>query len=134
VWRGHRSVKSRPQINVFVDGRKVRRESARVAFLLEHGRWPTNECCHHCDNPSCVRPSHLFDGTHRENMSDAHAKGLASPPPHPSGMLHHSAKLTDHDVRSIRASCDAGRVLARRFGVSDVMISRIRRRLAWTHI
>lgn len=34
-----------------------------------------NDLCHHCDNPKCIRPDHLFTGTRSDNILDAVAKG-----------------------------------------------------------
>lgn len=31
--------------------------------------------CHKCDNPSCINPDHLFQGTNRENQIDCNKKG-----------------------------------------------------------
>jgi ribosomal protein S14 len=47
----------------------------RVAYELTVGRIPDGlYACHHCDNPGCVRPEHLFLGTQLENMRDCFAK------------------------------------------------------------
>lgn len=49
----------------------------RVSLEMSLGRklLPSEMACHHCDNPPCVRPDHLFVGDALTNMQDRDAKG-----------------------------------------------------------
>lgn len=48
----------------------------RVAWALTFGAVPVGmQVCHHCDNPPCVRPDHLFLGTAADNARDRESKG-----------------------------------------------------------
>lgn len=58
-----------------IDGRSEKK-AHRVAWLLTYGVIPSPWfVCHHCDNPACCRPSHLFLGTSRDNTLDMVRKG-----------------------------------------------------------
>lgn len=112
------------------------KQATHVAWLLEHGEWPAGEMCHKCDNPPCVRPDHLFDGTHSENMKDAFDKGRQE---NPRFHLedHPRAKLTIKEVADIRSEYFAGGVsqqsLADRHGVNQTLISAIVRNAIWNY-
>jgi hypothetical protein len=51
-----------------------------------------------------------------------------------AGAANSQAKLTDEQVREIRASTSRGTLLAKRYGISACLVSLIRNRKAWTHI
>lgn len=114
-------------------GKTSRHLAHRMAFFFEHGRWPRPCCCHRCDNPACCNPAHLFEGTIAENARDRMVKGRGT-----RGASQPGAKLTDQDVRDIRANFTLCRVtadeLAERFGVSKNRIWAIVRRESWRHV
>mgnify|MGYP001602115842 FL=1 len=111
----------------------------RVAYELATGSPPADdvEVCHHCDNPACVNPSHLFLGTHADNMRDAAVKGRMRPNPS-RGEASSRAKLRADDVRAIRSIRSAEglshAVLARRFGVCEQSIKFILDGKTWRSV
>jgi predicted XRE-type DNA-binding protein len=115
----------------------------RVAYELTYGPIPEGqEVCHSCDTPRCVRPDHLFLGTHTANMRDASGKrrlrGLLTADHPYRGEQHGNAKLNDEIVQAIRRRYAAGGVrqrdLADEYGVTQQLVSHVIRRTIWDHI
>lgn len=100
----------------------------RVSFAIANGDIPKGmSVCHRCDNPSCVRPDHLFLGTHAENLADAAAK-LRFPA---------RSSLTPRDIPYVRELNGIGfsqRELAKMYGVAQATVGAIIRREIWKHV
>lgn len=109
----------------------------RYSYSLAYGDIPDGMfVCHHCDNPGCVRPSHLFLGTHVDNMQDSVAKGRARQP-YWQGEDHPMSTLIEDDVHEIRRLHSRGitqTLLAKMWGVGQPHISSIVLRKLWAHI
>lgn len=92
---------------VTVDGKRV--YAHRLSYEIFVGPIPESQVvCHHCDNPPCVNPAHLFTGTMLDNSQDMLAKGRESAPPVRWGEANNKCKLTDKQVAEIRQRWTAG--------------------------
>lgn len=116
----------------------------RFSYLYFIGHLPDEMCvCHHCDNPGCVNPKHLFLGTRSENMKDMANKGR-----HPNkkgipltidnrGSNHVFAKLDEAKVKDIKIKLSKGikgSIIAREYGVVEQIIYEIKNNKNWKHV
>jgi hypothetical protein len=100
----------------------------RMSYMLFIGEIPPGVCVlHRCDNPRCVKPTHLFLGTQADNNRDMKEKGRARGP-YLRGEYHPAAKLRDEQVIEIRAAHSSGestRRLAELYGVRRRLITEV---------
>lgn len=132
IWKGAANKNGYGCIRL--DGQCI--TASRKAYELANGEIPHGLfVLHHCDNPLCVNPDHLFIGTHQDNMHDRNEKGrLGGIAVTSKGEGNTKAKLTAQDVLSIRASLEGSRKLGKQYGVNRVTIQRIRSKSIWRHI
>jgi hypothetical protein len=102
VWQG----RINPQGQAMISVKERMHAVARVSYAL-YGEKPLlkgRQVCHRCDNPPCINPAHLFQGTAIENAQDSCRK------------LRRRRKINPEDVRIIR------RVAIDNKGVAECMI------------
>ncbi len=147
---------------IFINGKG--QMAHRVSYQLVCGPIPDGMLVlHKCDNPCCIRPEHLFLGTHQDNSDDmirkgrgrwatseemsARIKGRAAsgdrhssvthPEAVPKGIGHGMHKLLDSEVIDIRMRWTAGEmqsVLADEYRVCKQTINNIVHRKNWKHL
>jgi hypothetical protein len=120
----------------------------RASFAIHRGQIPDGMfVCHHCDNPSCVNPSHLFLGTPQDNMTDkvckgrqsrgeAHALSFADSENYKSAIVrgekHGRSKLTDdqrdHIIKLLNDDELNQTQIAQMFSITQSNVSVIKRR------
>ncbi len=137
-WTGSRNKGGYGQLGVGsrTDGSRDNLATHRLSWRIHFGDIPSKMCVlHQCDNPACVRPEHLYIGTHQDNMRDRNSKGRNA---QLTGEKHGASKLTEIQVRKIRSEYIRGitsqSMLAASYGVSRVSISLIVNRVNWKHI
>lgn len=114
----------------FKEGKLTSYLSHRFSYELYIGDIDEGYCvCHLCDNTSCVNPSHLFLGTHKDNMNDRDNKKRCQ-----RGEKSGVSKLKEEDVKGIRESNLKSSKLEIMYGVSRSTISLIKSRKSWRHI
>lgn len=150
VWTGAK--KERDYGVFWMSGRSV--VAYRVSWIFQYGDIAKDMCIlHKCDNPPCVNPDHLFQGTRIDNVIDMDKKGrrgaasgkLNGSYTRPESVLrgesHPNSKLIESDVITIRHQWNKTPTkyglqskLAREFGVDRKLIARIVTREIWRHI
>lgn len=122
--------------------------ASRVSYFLHYGEFDVSLLvCHRCDNQLCVRPEHLFLGTHQDNMTDMTQKmrqatgdKVRNSMPSMKGENNAQSILTDELVRWIRkvykphSSVRGAYAISRELGISYYTVKSVVLRYSWKHI
>lgn len=104
------------------DGAGKYQRGHRLAYRLFCGKLGNGEwVLHKCGNASCINPHHLYIGTPQQNQDDAKRHGTTA-----SEFRLPKTKLSNEQVREIKASSLRNYELCKIYGVSKSVISNIR--------
>ena len=125
-WKASKTKRGYGQIRI--EGKAI--GAHRISLQIKLGREIVEGLVakHSCDNPSCVNPNHLTEGTQSENLKEAYERGR----------IVLSSKLTETDVLEIREICKEGllmqKEIAELYGIGQQSVSFIVNRKTWAHI
>jgi hypothetical protein len=127
-WTGTVDSKGYGMIGSGIGTEEVR--SHRQAYTWAYGDPREAVVCHRCDNPLCVRPTHLFTGTQLDNLRDMTIKGRGR-----RGGAQ-GPKLTLEQVLELRArgQSEDWNLLAEEYGISRTMVKYTVRRQSWVDV
>lgn len=124
-WQGASNKAGYGIITETIDGAQRRQYAHKVSYEWANGELAEGQLVRHrCDNPPCVRPSHLLSGTHKNNMADMVERGRHIG----------SRTIQEADVVVIRESRAAGTdssVIAAIYGFSEQHVNAICRGRFW---
>lgn len=129
-WNG---VKDKDGYGQVPSGYHKQGKAHRISWMLHKGEIPEGLIiCHHCDNPKCTNPDHLFLGEKKDNNADKEKKGRGA-----KGSKIKTAKLNEESIVLIRKLLKIGvksRRVAKDFGVSPSQICAINKGKSWKHV
>lgn len=122
--------RGRKRVTLSRDKKKWRVRVPVLVLTVFVGPCPLGlECCHENGDEKDDRLDNLRWDTHSANLMDRRKHGTA-----PVGTKHFRAKLTDEAVLEIRSLGPPYKRHARKYGVSEALVSMVYKRKIWTHI
>lgn len=135
-WNWKASTSNKRYGNIKVDGKMIK--AHRLSYILSGKKIKPGYCVlHKCDNGLCVNPSHLFTGTHADNMKDCAKKGRV---PNKKGSANGNSKLAEGAVIKIRSEYKSTKKygtlsrIARKHNVTPATIFDIVNLKTWKHL
>ena len=125
LWTGSQTKRGYGQLKAL----RRRWQAHRLSWFIHRGMIPEGlQVLHRCDNPACVKPAHLFLGTHLDNIKDKVSK-------HRQAVAHQ--KLSPTQAIKILALLNqkvSYSTIAARFKVTKSTIYKIKKGKSWKHV